>query len=1096
MSGTTIISQSENIANITQAISGQTTAIGQDVTLTVAANYITAVYNVGAGVEIEAAAGASIIDNGGYDNAVNGYTSLAGGGTFSVGSSDSLLAINNSSYGTIVAGQGEQIIDAGGIDNATFGQISLAGGGTFTLSSHDLFNAIDNSTHGTIIAGQGEQIIEAGGLNNSTFGTISLAGNGELSVSSTDFLNAIDNSTDGTITAGQGEKIIDVGGLNNSTYGVLNLNGATASVSQEIDNDAQAVINIDNGSTLTAGTIFGGTGTIAFGGSGNAFNVGASNIALNLGNLGTITGFNAGDSINLTGTTYQQGADSLSSYGPGLFYGHEGVFANGTLISQFVSISGDTFSLSSGMNGDIQLNGGPVIASHNNQTISQSQTVAMINDNTVGDTITVNNGSTLSVTNTGTNAIVNGSDVINIGSNSAIQDAGGINNSGTGIVNIGTNGTLSVASTDPNAINNANNGTINATQGGVLSDAGGLNNTNGGIVNLGGGTNATINGTINDTQNGTISLSGSGTLTAGSAINGAGGTISLSGINNVLNVASGSNLGTLTGFAGNDQLNISGTQFNAGDSLVSNGNVVTVMNGNNTLATFDTIAGEAFSLSSGPNGQVEVSSSVLSHNNQTISQSQSNGLISDNTVGDTITVNNGSTLAVTNPGTNAIINGSDTINIGNNSAVQDAGGINNSGTGIVNIGTNGTLGVASTDPNAINNANYGTIAVSQNGVISDAGGLNNSNDGLITLASNGTLSVNGTGPNAINNTNNGTITATQGGVLSDAGGLNNTNDGIVNLGGGTNATIDGVIDNDQHGTINLSGSGTLTAESAINGGNGTINLTGTSNVLNIATGSNLGTLSGFTGNDLINIIGAKINPYDSLVTNGSIVTVMDGNATLASFGTLAGETFNIAGGPNGSLEIICFLAGTDIATPEGAVEVQTLRAGDMVVTASGEAKPVRWVGRSTISTRFADPVRSAPIRITAGALGDNLPVRDLLVSPAHAMFVGGILVQAGAMVNGTSIRREVMSEESFSYYHVELENHELIVAEGAACESFIDNVDRMNFDNWAEHETAELSEPMAEVAYPRAKSARQVPQSVKAYLAQRAALVAPTANVA
>ena len=97
-------------------------------------------------------------------------------------------------------------------------------------------------------------------------------------------------------------------------------------------------------------------------------------------------------------------------------------------------------------------------------------------------------------------------------------------------------------------------------------------------------------------------------------------------------------------------------------------------------------------------------------------------------------------------------------------------------------------------------------------------------------------------------------------------------------------------------------------------------------------------------------------------------------------------------------EVACFMPGTLVATPTGEQPVETLKIGDLVLTAEGQARPVRWMGRHTVSRLFADPQRVLPIRVTAGALGENVPVRDLLVSPDHALLVDGILVQAGALV--------------------------------------------------------------------------------------------------
>lgn len=101
--------------------------------------------------------------------------------------------------------------------------------------------------------------------------------------------------------------------------------------------------------------------------------------------------------------------------------------------------------------------------------------------------------------------------------------------------------------------------------------------------------------------------------------------------------------------------------------------------------------------------------------------------------------------------------------------------------------------------------------------------------------------------------------------------------------------------------------------------------------------------------------------------------------------------------------VICFLPGTKIATPDGEVAVESMRAGDLVKTSEGRVVPVRWIGRQTISTRFADPLRVLPICIKAGALAENVPSRDLYISPCHAVLIDDILVHAGALVNDTSI---------------------------------------------------------------------------------------------
>ena len=201
--------------------------------------------------------------------------------------------------------------------------------------------------------------------------------------------------------------------------------------------------------------------------------------------------------------------------------------------------------------------------------------------------------------------------------------------------------------------------------------------------------------------------------------------------------------------------------------------------------------------------------------------------------------------------------------------------------------------------------------------------------------------------------------------------------------------------------------------------------------------------------------------------------------------TTAAGGVNSGNGDVTITSVLCFYPGTLLATPSGETSVETLRAGDMLLTTNGP-KPVRWVGQSHVSRRFADPLRVLPIRITAGALGEGLPVRDLLLSPDHALFLDGILIQAGAMVNGASILREHNVPETFTYYHVELASHELLLAEGVPSESFVDNVDRMHFSNWAEHEALGDMAPIQEMPYARVKSRRQIPQAVWQFLAQRA----------
>jgi hypothetical protein len=222
-------------------------------------------------------------------------------------------------------------------------------------------------------------------------------------------------------------------------------------------------------------------------------------------------------------------------------------------------------------------------------------------------------------------------------------------------------------------------------------------------------------------------------------------------------------------------------------------------------------------------------------------------------------------------------------------------------------------------------------------------------------------------------------------------------------------------------------------------------------------------------------------------------SIADSNSDTQGFG----QYIQIANGGALAPPPPCFTAGTRLLTPAGEIPVEQLQPGDLLTLADGRTAPIRWLGRSTVATRFADPLRAFPIRIAAGALAENTPARDLRLSPEHALLIGGNLVQAGALVNGRSITRETRLPETYIYYHVELATHELILAEGAPAETFVDNVDRMVFDNWEEHEALHSPDSwITEMDIPRVKSARQLPAATARHLAARAETLQSTARAA
>jgi glycosyltransferase involved in cell wall biosynthesis len=181
-------------------------------------------------------------------------------------------------------------------------------------------------------------------------------------------------------------------------------------------------------------------------------------------------------------------------------------------------------------------------------------------------------------------------------------------------------------------------------------------------------------------------------------------------------------------------------------------------------------------------------------------------------------------------------------------------------------------------------------------------------------------------------------------------------------------------------------------------------------------------------------------------------------------------------------------AGT-ILTDRGEVEVERLAIGDNVITADGAAQPIRWIGRRSYAGRFARGAQVLPICIRAGALDVDQPRRDLWVSPQHAMFLDGVLIEAIDLINGVSIV-QADRVERVDYFHIELDVHDVIVAEGALSESFVDDDSRGMFQN--AHQFASLypntpSVRPARYCAPRLAFGAEV-EAVRRRIAQRAGI--------
>jgi hypothetical protein len=389
----------------------------------------------------------------------------------------------------------------------------------------------------------------------------------------------------------------------------------------------------------------------------------------------------------------------------------------------------------------------------------------------------------------------------------------------------------------------------------------------------------------------------------------------------------------------------------------------------------------------------------------------------------------------------------------------------------------------SATPGGFTLINDGTITADTNGGSININAWAFDNEGTIAVSNGDTLNLyaQGTSFNPIPlpsysplSVNNGTISVGSGGHLTFSGYMGGSGSFVINDGG----------------TLELSFGMLSDAVTFAAGAMGTLQLDGA-----IANGSTqfTGTLSGLSTGDAIDFANTVVTKA-AIDGNTLTATLANGQTTnITVAGSLpVGDSLQIQIDGKGGTEVvvICFMVGTMIRTPAGEVAVETLKRGDLVSTSDGRAMPVSWLGRQTVSTVFADPRRVLPIRIRAGALGENVPSRDLLLSPDHAIRVDDVLIQAGALVNETSIVRETNVPQTFTYYHVELDDHSLILAENTPAETFVDNVDRLAFDNWEEHEVFyPEGKAIIELPYPRAKAHRQVSRSIREQLAERERLL-------
>jgi Hint domain len=135
----------------------------------------------------------------------------------------------------------------------------------------------------------------------------------------------------------------------------------------------------------------------------------------------------------------------------------------------------------------------------------------------------------------------------------------------------------------------------------------------------------------------------------------------------------------------------------------------------------------------------------------------------------------------------------------------------------------------------------------------------------------------------------------------------------------------------------------------------------------------------------------------------------------------------------------CFLKGTRIRTVDGYRKIEDLKVGDLLPTVFGGVRPIQWMGRYPY--KKADPAKAwvedvLPVRIARSALGPDVPSADLYVTQAHEVLIDDVLIPAANLINGTTISLDQARErDELEFFHIKLERHDVIDAEGAPCET-------------------------------------------------------------
>jgi T5SS/PEP-CTERM-associated repeat protein len=394
-------------------------------------------------------------------------------------------------------------------------------------------------------------------------------------------------------------------------------------------------------------------------------------------------------------------------------------------------------------------------------------------------------------------------------------------------------------------------------------------------------------------------------------------------------------------------------------------------------------------------------------------------------------------------GTNSVLTATGQFTVGDTAAADVA--LNNGGTinaGQLDIGLNrGASGILDVEgASLVNVTGAFNVGDAGNAVLS-LGALASVNAGSFNIGPAGVLVEFGDPISA------GTVTNSNSIVI--AGGVNTTNasarfvnNGLVEVQNGGTETINTPLVTGT-GQVQLSGGGQVVLNAGSVVPTQAVVFEDATGTLVIGAGDIGGfgaVIQGFALGDSI-IVNGVAGFGDSIDATGSVLTVFGNGVSVGALAFAGGIT------PAEAAQVQCFAAGTRIRCDRGEVAVEDVRAGDRAWSVLGQTyAPVVWVGHRHVDcARHPRPQAVWPVRVSAGALGPGIPARDAWLSPDHAVYIDGVLVPVRHLANGGSIAQE--RRDSVTYYHVELDRHDVILAEGLPAESYLDTGGRSNFAN-------------------------------------------------